>query len=680
MNPAITFKNNEQIETEEMQQAGKAEAQQRQLQPGVTYLSQHVTTCWEAAKQAKEPIQQIMLKSRRSLEGEYEADKLAKIKAMGGSSVFMRLADEKSNAAKAWVIDTMLPANAMPFGVDPTPVPELSQMETQAIQQSVMAEMQMDIKMGVVSIPEDVAAKVESIEGEIMRRQRKAAKKHDAAVEAVIKDTIVESNWKESFKDFVSNMVDYPAGIFKGPELFRKNVITRDMQGNPKIEPKISVRFRAPSPFDIYPSPSSTDPNGGYLFEKHSLTRKALNELKGVPQYDEASIDLVLEEYGRGGLRRWLWETNQQEVHRLARRHNVDQDPDGTIDALQFWGSVQGIWLTEHGIHVEDVWAEYEVEVWQIGQYIIKAAINQNPMGDRNYFVTSFRRSPGQFWGKGVPELIADDCDMCNAASRNLVNNMGISSGPQIGIDKSVIPAGETLSTLTPMKIWQFDMSKIANGTRPPMWFFQPKLIIEPLIKVYEFFSDRADNTTGIPKYSYGQQGGGGALGTATGFSMMMSNASRAIKQVIGNVDTVIEGSIKGTRDHLIFYDANPIMRKGDIKVIAKGAGSLVAKEQRQIRMNEMLQIALHPSVLQTIGQDGFAELLRKVFQGADLDADDIVPSKDETLRNQMLMSQQPMRPPQQGQQGQGAGNLKKGTQTNPAGDRMGGTDVRQVG
>lgn len=674
MNPALTFKSNAQIDAEEIQQASRVEAQQRQLQPAITYLSQHVTTCWEAAKQAKDPIQQIMLKSKRSINGEYEYEKLAKIQAIGGASIFMRLADEKSNAAKAWIIDTMLPADQMPFGVDPTPVPELNQHEERAIRQSVISETQMDLQMGVVSIPEDVAAKIEAIEGEIQRRQRRASKKHDAAIENKIKDVIVESNWEDAFKDFVSNMVDYPAGIFKGPELFRKRVITRDQAGNPKIESQIKVRFRAPSPFDIYPSPSATGPNDGYLFEKHTLTRKALNELKGVPQYDMQAIDMVLEEYGRGGLRRWLWETNQQEVHRLAHRYNVDQDPDGTIDALQFWGSVQGIWLTEHGIHVEDVWAEYEVEVWQIGRYVIKVAINENPTGDRGYHVTSFRRTPGQFWGKGVPELIADDCDMCNAAARNLVNNMGIASGPQIGVDKSVIPPGETLTTLTPMKIWQFDMSKIANGTRPPMWFFQPNIIIEPLIKVYEFFSDRADNTTGIPKYSYGQQGGGGALGTATGFSMMMSNASRAIKQVIGNIDTVIEGSIKGVRDHLIFYDPDPVMRKGDIKVVAKGAASLVAKEQRQIRMNELLQIALHPIVLQTIGQEGFAELLRKVFQGADLDADDIVPGKDETLRNQMLMQQQQQGPQQQQQ---GPGNFQKGTQTNPAGDRMGGADVR---
>jgi hypothetical protein len=674
MNPALTFKNNDQLNAEEMQQAERAEAQQRQLQPAVTYLSQHVTTCWEAAKQAKEIVQQIMLKSKRALNGEYEADKLAKIMAMGGSSIYMRLADEKSNAAKAWIIDTMLPADQMPFGVDPTPVPELTPMEEQAIRKSVMSETQMDIQMGVVTIPEDVTAKIEAIEGEIVRRMRNAAKKHDAAVDNKIKDVIVESNWKEAFKDFISNMVDYPAGIFKGPEFFRKKVITRDQAGNPKIESKIKMRFRAPSPFNIYPSPSATGPDDGFLFEKHTLTRKALNELRGAPQYDEAAINLVLEEYGRGGLRRWLWETNQQEVHRLAHRYNVDQDPDGTIDALQFWGSVQGIWLTEHGIHVDDVWAEYEVEVWQIGRYIIKAAINENPLGRRDYYVASFRETPGQFWGKGVPELIADDCDMCNAAARNLVNNMGIASGPQIGVDKSVIPAGEKLTTITPMKIWQFDMSKIANGTRPPMWFFQPQLIIEQLIKVYEFFSDRADNTTGIPKYSYGQQASGGALGTATGFSMMMSNASRAIKQVIGNIDTVIEGSIRGVRDTLVFYDPDPIMRKGDIKVVAKGAASLVAKEQRQIRMNEMLQIALHPIVLQTIGQDGFAELLRKVFQGADLDADDIVPSKDEQLRNRMLMQQQqPMR------QQQGSANYKKGTNTNPAGDRMGGADVRSA-
>jgi hypothetical protein len=399
-----------------------------------------------------------------------------------------------------------------------------------------------------------------------------------------------------------------------------------------------------------------------------------LTELKGVKGYDSVAIDLVLQEYGAGGLRRWIYETHQNEIDRLSNRNNVDQDPEGRIDALQFWGSIQGLWLLQHGVdpaQVPDAFAEYEVEVWQIGRYIIKTAINENPSGLRPYYVTSFRKRHGQFWGDGVPDLIADIQDICNATARNIVNNMGITSGPQIAYDVGAMPTGTTIETIKPMGIHQFDMSRIQNGSRPPIWFFQPQSMTDKLLKVYEFFSTEADNKTGIPKYSYGQQGGGGAIGTATGFSMMMTNASRSIKMVISNIDEVIEASIQMVHEYLMLYDPDPVLRSGDVKLIAKGSSSLIAKEQQQLRRTEALNVILDPRVLDIIGRDGLAEYLRQFFSGLELGNADIVPSKDDMMR-QLIMSEGMMP-----QQGQGPGMPQQGANTNPAGDRAGGQDAR---
>ena len=60
------------------------------------------------------------------------------------------------------------------------------------------------------------------------------------------------------------------------------------------------------------------------------------------------------------------------------------------------------------------------------------------------YAKTSFIKSPGAFWGKGIPEIIEDVQNVCNAATRALVNNMGISSGPQVEVNLERIPPNET--------------------------------------------------------------------------------------------------------------------------------------------------------------------------------------------------------------------------------------------
>jgi hypothetical protein len=664
----VQFRTNDQLDQDEREEVAKRDAAQVQASPLVSSLTSHVLKRWEAAKTAKLEIERKHMRIKRMLRGEYEPDKLAKIRARGGASVYMRLADEKSTALKAWLIDILLPADEEPWGVSPTPVPDLPPEQHQSIEQSVLALVEQDMAIGVEATPEDVVNRIQGIAGEIQQQLAEAAKEVERKVETKIKDVIVESNWRQALKDFIFNLVDYKASFLKGPVFRMGKEIVWDENGSPQVVDKINMEFEAPNPVDMFPSPSSKNCNDGYLFQKHSLTRKSLVAMKGVKGYDSQAIDNVLRDYGNGGLKRWIYETRQNEVDRLSERPHAELDPEGTIDALQFWGSIQGLSLLEHGIEVErvpDLFAEYEVEVWQIGNYVIKAELNGNLLGDRGYYKASFRKKTDQFWGDSLPEVIEDNCDVCNAAARNMVNNAGMISGPQIGVDKNAMPAGEIITNITPLKVWQFHLADVANGGKPPIWFFQPKSMINDLIKLYEFFSDQADNRSGVPKYSYGQSSGGGAINTATGFSMMMSNASRGIKLVISNIDEVIEGSVKGVYTFLRLNDPDPVLRMGDIKLIPKGSSSLVAKEQTQIRRNEFLQTALHPLLSQIIGPEGLAKMTRKVASGLDMGGEDIVPS-DEDLKRLVLQQAGPQ-------------NNGKGTNTNPAGDRMGGQDARTV-
>ena len=124
---------------------------------------------------------------------------------------------------------------------------------------------------------------------------------------------------------------------------------------------------------------------------------------------------------------------------------------------------------------------------------------------------------------------------MCNAAARALANNMGISSGPQVGVNISRLPAGEDITQMYPWKIWQFKQSDFADST-PPMSFFQPNSNAQELMAVFDQFMDSADEVSGIPKYMTGQHVPGAGR-TSSGLSMLMSNAGKSIKQVISNID-----------------------------------------------------------------------------------------------------------------------------------------------
>ena len=67
----------------------------RQSDSVVLGLASHLRVCWDAARQAKKPIENIMLRALRQRNGEYEADKLKDIHAQGGSDIYMMITEVK---------------------------------------------------------------------------------------------------------------------------------------------------------------------------------------------------------------------------------------------------------------------------------------------------------------------------------------------------------------------------------------------------------------------------------------------------------------------------------------------------------------------------------------------------------------------------------------------------------
>jgi hypothetical protein len=228
---------------------------------------------------------------------------------------------------------------------------------------------------------------------------------------------------------------------------------------------------------------------------------------------------------------------------------------------------------------------------------------------------------------------------MVNAAARSLANNMGISSGPQVGVNVSRLPPGEDITEMYPWKIWQFQSSEFNDGSQP-LQFFQPNSNANELMAVFEKFSARADEDTMIPRYMTGESSPGAGR-TSSGLSMLISNAGKGIKQVISNIDrSVIVPSIERLYQDNLRYSKDPDLI-GDVKAVAKGATSLVVKEAEAVRRNEFLQIVLNsPVAQQIVGMDGAAELLREQARNLSGNVNRIVPDRPTLTAMQNLQQQ----------------------------------------
>lgn len=644
------------------QERRMAEARRQQQEVFVGSLAKHVRRQWRYARDAKRngvhSVETRMLKSLRARRGEYDPDKKAAIREVGGSDVFAMITATKCRAASAWLKDLIRGKGLDSiWEIAPTPLPDLpphinDQMVAAAgkvINEATMA--------GMPPSEEDVQELLRRMRDKALLMGQEAAQRMADRMSLKIEDQLIEGGFYDELERFLDDLVTMPGAVFKGPVIRRHRRLVwgeaPDGTPVPVVEEKLTEEFKRVDPLKFFPSPSSEEIPDGFTIEQHELLRSDLRAMIGVEGYDQGAIELVLDEHGRGGLQDWL--INDIEIETAKGNYHAWQNPDDLIDALQYWGSVQGKMLLEWGMSpdtIPDPLEEYPVEIWLIGNYVIKASLNPDPLGKKPYFKTCYEKVPGSFWGNSVADLVREPEAVCNAAARGIVNNMAMASGPQVAVNVDRLAGGEELSTLEPWRIWQFTNDPMSTGQGQRMIdFFQPKSNVDQLMKIFDRFSDMADEYSGIPKYLTGQTTGGAGR-TASGLSMLISNAGKGIKQVVSNMDNdIIEPLLEKLYAHNMLYATDPDL-KGDVQVRARGANSLINRETAAVRRAEFLATTANPFDLEIMGVEGRANILRE--QGTDLGMiSNPVPTTEE-LRSKLQAKQQAEQMLAQQQQQQG--------------------------
>jgi hypothetical protein len=490
---------------------------------------------------------------------------------------------------------------------------------------------------------------------------KEAAEKKMHRMKSKMEDQLQEGHYLQAMDAFVDDLVTFPYAILKGPVNRKSKQLTwvpgQDGSFTPECKDVIQPEWERVDPFKAYWAPHATEVDEGYFIEHHQLTRSDLEALMGVEGYDEGAIRAVLDEHGQGGLRDWLlsWNASEQATLEGKSSFAIETNPEAVIDALQYWGNVQGQMLVDWGMEekqIPDLLKSYDCEVWVIGRWVIKAELNVNPLGHKPYYKTSYEKIPGSWAGNGVMDLTRDTQRMCNGAARALANNMGIASGPMVWLNTQQMATGEDVTQLYPWRIFQGISDPYANSSQRPVEFFQPNSNAQELMAIYEKFSQLADEYSGVPRYMTGDSPAGGAGRTASGMSMLMNNAGKSVKQVIGNIDLdVTQPAIERLYYHNMKYSEDPEL-KGDVRVVARGVNVLIAKEAAQVRMNEIMQIVANSELLMNVvGPEAVADLFREITKPLNID---VVPDKEVVrLRLFQMQQQAMMQQAQEAQQGQ---------------------------
>lgn len=678
----IRRESNAQIDTREKTERARLEAEKEQHKPEILSLASHVKGCWEAAKRGKMEIEEILLQCMRQRKGDYDPSDLAKIRKHGGSEIFMMMTSMSCRTAEGWLKDVMIPPGEKPWAIEPTPVPDLPDEIEDEITKKVMTDTQMQMAQAGVNVVslEQVRDRLEQVRAEVQQKQLEIAKQGVHRLEMRIEDQLREGGYYEALGELITDLVTYPTAFMRGPIIRQRKCFTweKDQTGQPipVVNPINRREYNCVSPFDMYPSPGAKTVNDGYLFERLKMRRSDLYALKGVPGYSTDAINAVLLEYGSGGLRDWLW-TDQERAEGESTPHEM-LDPEPIIDALLFWGQIQGSKLREWGMDakkVPNILDDYQVSIMLIGRWVVMARLNPHPLGNRPYYSASYEKQNNSIWGRTVPQLLRSIQRVCNATARALVNNIGISSGPLCEVHMDRIAPGEDVEDLYPWKIIKMKSDERGQD-KQAVYFYQPTDNSAALQKVYDYFFQQGSEVTGIPRYMYGSQKVGGAGKTASGLSMLMNAASKTLKGVVFNVDEgVTKKSVKEHWVHVMLYDRD-IDKTGDINVIARASEYLIQQEQLQMRRSEFLTTTDNPTDLEIMGSKGRATILRETVKSLKMPTEDIIPSKQEMEQRDQVMRAMQQQLMIEGGPPQGGGNPAV---QNPDGSRKGAEGGRVV-
>ena len=542
------------------------------------------------------------------------------------NDIYIGLCALKARAAASWLTDIIMSNIDKPWTIDPTPEPELPE---RLMEQAINVLLQ---ELPNFNTPDALQDRAKQVKSALQAINFKQAKDATQRMDTRINDQLTEGNWLNTYAQFIDDLTVFPTAFIRGP--VESNLPQPEWKDNKfEVKQKTIPMVRTISPFDAYPAPNATNINGAeYFIEGKEWTHSEVYSLIGVGTFNEGNIRTVLREYRQGYAPHKLEDSPRRYLE--DRRATMQMKRD--LEVVIYNGKIEGKYLIENNVMVEDPQKFYEAEVWVIGSYVIRAVLNPNPLGHRPIYATSFVKVNNSIWGQSVIDVVYDTQRVCNAAARATVKNMGYSSGPIGEVVSDRLADTDDETDLRPYKIFRVGPDITGTGA-PAFRFHNVASVAADLRAVFEQYNKLADDLSGVPAYVLGNPDVAGAGRTLGGLSMLMGNAAKGIKSVQLNIDRDVIAPIVTAMYYYNMIVSPDMGIKADAKVVARGATGLLQRELAQSNTISILQL-LTPYV-----QGGFIDktaldyILREVLQNTGLPIDKIIPDPDQASSIQDL-------------------------------------------
>lgn len=533
------------------------------------------------------------------------------------SSAFVRLTSRYVDSGAAKLGEILLPIDDKAFSFEPTPDPDLvkqaedltpllgltgqpvmrplkdgEQPPTQPAMppQAPMAAAVASTLPGAPSTPPGQPPMVPATVADQAQITMEKAQECATKAETRIYDWMTEAKYPAEARKVVHDAARIGVGVLKGPfpDTKQARALTHLPGGAAlQIEKKIVPSVRWVDPWNLYPDEACGEDihDGESLFERDFLSTKKLRNLKKEQGYLAAQIDRVLEEgpgkiFAEGGNPNEKKNTKRFEVWYYYG--TLTRDDMSILEAI----GVDDLPEDQEEVHAI---------VSLVNDTVIKAIINPLDSGAFPYRVVTWSRRPQHWAGVGVGEMISMPQRMCNASTRALLNNAGISSGVQIVIDQLAIIPADGSYKLTPNKIWYMT----GDGGRDVRTAFQAieiPSVVEQMMQIIEYSMKLAEESSGIPLITQGQTGP--TSPETFGQAELQDNNAHTWLRSIGYRfdDMMTEPLVNDFYEWLLLDPSVPDDEKGDFRINAHGSIAMVERAIQEQTLASLLQAVQNPA------------------------------------------------------------------------------------
>ena len=497
------------------------------------------------------------------------------------STVFIGMTRQKTNAAEARLADILLPTDDRNWGIQPTPNPELMGMSKD--NQAAMDQQGQPV-MGEDGQP----ARVRDVVKEVLDMANKKAK----AMETEIEDQLVECGYNGELRKVIHDSAVLGTGVIKGPIVTNRTrkawQPVTDQEGQTvhqvEIVQEISPASFRVDPRNVWPDPGCGENvhNGKGIYEREQVTAKQIRDLAKQPGFLKPQLRKVLEEGPKqSATLREMTDEDQRDMARL------------TYEMWTYWGEVDHDDLESAGVErgTKDELRSTSACVVMINNTVVKAFLNPLDGGDLPYDFFIWEKVAGSCWGYGIPYLMRSQQKVLNAAWRQMMDNAGVSSGPQIVIKPGAIQPADKQWQLSARKIWY--ATDDIDDVRKAFSTFEFNSHQAELAGIIKMATELADAETGVPTIMQGEKGA--APDTVGGMQMLMNSANVVLRRLVKQFDDM------ATKPHIRrYYDYNMMYNedeeiKGDFTIDARGSSALVVRDIQNQSFLNLLAAGANP-------------------------------------------------------------------------------------